>query len=97
MKRYTWQRKRPRSTCARGSIRTVKRGRVAVRVCCPKGPGHWKRGRCTVGLRAYEVGTPKLAGGVTIPRAHLREDIREAQKMIRELKSGIARDRKALR
>lgn len=38
-----------------------------------------------------------FGSGVTIPRAHLREDVREAKAMIRELKRGIARDEKALR
>lgn len=33
---------------------------------------------------------------VSIPRAHLREDIREARSMVRELQRGIRRDQRAL-
>lgn len=43
-------------TCARGSYRTKKLSKSKrLIVCCPKGPGHWKRGRCRVGMRAKAV------------------------------------------
>ena len=39
--------------CAKGSHRVkVLSKNLRLIVCCPAGPGHWKRGRCTVGMRA---------------------------------------------
>lgn len=59
MKAYIWKRL-GRVKCARGSIRTkrIAKGKV-LRLCCPRGPGHWKRGRCSVGTRAVEIGVPR--------------------------------------
>ena len=74
-----------------------------VRTCCPK--KSWKGGYCQEGMVAIAWARPrgpagkakKFAGSnVTIPRAHLREDIREAKAMIKELKSGVKRDQAAL-
>jgi len=42
--------------CAPGSTRTVKRGKNRIVVCCPK--GRFKRGRCTVGMRAQSILRP---------------------------------------
>lgn len=50
---YTEKRKMPASRCARGSFRTVRRGRARIVVCCPR--GKWKRNRCTVGMRAQSI------------------------------------------
>lgn len=47
------EKKLSRVKCAKGSFRTKllsKRSRLII--CCPAGPGHWKRGRCSVGTRA---------------------------------------------
>lgn len=85
-----------RGACAVGSLRTIRSGGAVLRVCCPKGPGHWKAGKCRVGTRVYEVGHPALAG-VVIPRAHLKQDVKEARAMVRELQKGIRRDEAALR
>ena len=51
---------RPASSMAKGSIRTVKRGKKRVRIGCPKGPGHYnkKTGRCRVGTRAVSILVP---------------------------------------
>ena len=48
------------SKMAKGSIRTVKRGKKRVRIGCPKGPGHYskKTGRCKVGTRAVSILVP---------------------------------------
>jgi hypothetical protein len=56
--RFTWKRTRPASSCAAGSIRTLsrKRGRVLVRVCCPKGPKHWAGKSCRVGMVTQAIG-----------------------------------------
>ena len=87
--------------CAKGSVRTLKRHpRLLIRVCCPK--KHWRGGKCHVGMVAIAGARPKGAkkfagSNVTIPRAHLREDIREAKAMIKELKSGVKRDQAALK
>jgi hypothetical protein len=41
-----------RISCAQGSLRTVSPNKTTrVLVCCPSGPGHWKSGRCRVGMR----------------------------------------------
>lgn len=45
--------------CAAKSFRMKKiKGGMLV-VCCPRGPGHWKRGRCHVGMRAQARLTPR--------------------------------------
>ncbi len=51
---------RPASAMAKGSIRTIKRGKKRVRIGCPKGPGHYnkKTGRCRVGTRAVSILIP---------------------------------------
>ncbi|MGI0149638.1 MAG: hypothetical protein ACREDF_08930, partial [Thermoplasmata archaeon] len=39
--------------CAAGSHRTkIVSKNTRLIICCPRGPGHWKRGRCSVGTRA---------------------------------------------
>ncbi len=39
--------------CAAGSMRTKTLGpKTRLLVCCPRGPGHYKGGRCKVGMRA---------------------------------------------
>jgi len=52
----------------------------------------------SVWLDKLEEGSTQLGAArtVTIPAAHLREDIQEAHRMVRELERGIKRDRKAL-
>ena len=47
------------SKFAKGSIRTVKRGKVRVRVGCPKGRYAKRSGKCKVGTRAVSILTPK--------------------------------------
>jgi hypothetical protein len=59
VKAYRWHRQMKKASCAKGSVRTIKRGNTVVRVCCPKGPGHWNGRTCKVGTRAYEVGVKK--------------------------------------
>ena len=87
--------------CAKGSVRTLKRHpRLLIRVCCPK--QHWRGGKCHVGMMsiagARPRGAKKFAGTtVTIPKAHLREDVREAKAMIKELQRGVKRDQAALK
>ena len=44
-------------SCAKGSFRTLKRGGARIVVCCPK--GHYKHGRCKVGMRAQSKVTPR--------------------------------------
>ena len=53
---YCRERQFPPSRCARGSLRTVTRGRNRVVVCCPR--GKFKRGHCTVGTRAQTILRP---------------------------------------
>ncbi len=43
--------------CAKGSFRTIERGKIKLVVCCPK--GHWKHGRCLVGTRAQSILKPR--------------------------------------
>lgn len=46
----------PTSRCASGSIRVKKlSSKKRLLVCCPKGPSHWKNGRCKVGTRATKL------------------------------------------
>jgi len=53
---YRWKSK-SRKKCARGSVRTVKNGKVVLHICCPK--GEFRKGRCRVGTFAKEIGFPK--------------------------------------
>ena len=39
--------------CARGSFRTIRRGKKRIVICCPK--GKFKDGRCTVGTKAQST------------------------------------------
>jgi proteasome lid subunit RPN8/RPN11 len=48
------------------------------------------------GIMPAETRFDGTARTVTIPAAHLREDVREAKGMVRELQRGIKRDQKAL-
>lgn len=45
------------SKCAKGSLRTITRGKVKIVICCPK--GKWRRGRCRVGTRAQSILKPR--------------------------------------
>lgn len=56
-KNYVRRRKRSPKSCAKGSFRTVRSGRGTIVVCCPK--GKFKRGRCSVGMRAQSVLTKR--------------------------------------
>ena len=97
-KHYTWKRGAMSDRgCAKGSIRSVMSGGAVIRVCCPK--KKWHGGVCKVGMKSISIGKRRSFSGATIPvsRAHLREDVKEARAMIRELKTGIKRDLKALK
>lgn len=101
-KNFTWSRRAKASTCAKGSIRTKKGPNgLALRFCCPKGKLNWNGYECRVGMKLIALGRPRRRslGDATIPvpRSHLREDVREARKMIKELQSGVRRDLKALK
>lgn len=64
-----------------------------------KGPGALERADVQCGhegLREGDAQVKRNRRKVSIPRAHLREDIREARAMVRELQRGIRRDEKAL-
>jgi len=52
---YVWKRKRKSSSCARGSLRVLKRGKALVRVCCPKRKFS-KRKRCKVSMVLQAIG-----------------------------------------
>jgi hypothetical protein len=56
-KNYVRRRQRSPKSCAKGSFRTIKRGRTTIVVCCPK--GKFTRGRCTVGTRAQSILTKR--------------------------------------
>lgn len=56
-KNYERHRQFPPSRCAKGSFRTITRGKVKLVVCCPR--GKWRRGRCTVGTRAQSILKPR--------------------------------------
>lgn len=43
--------------CARGSFRTITRGKIKLVICCPK--GKYRRGRCSVGTRAQSILKPR--------------------------------------
>jgi len=51
------ERQFPPSRCDRRSFRTIKRGKVKIVICCPK--GQWRRGRCKVGTRAQSILKPR--------------------------------------
>lgn len=46
-------------TCAKGSIRTIKRGKVRILICCPRGKWKPRARRCKVGTRAISIDKPK--------------------------------------
>lgn len=52
-KHFIRKRQFPPSRCAKGSFRTITRGKVKLVICCPK--GRWRRGRCSVGTRAQSI------------------------------------------
>lgn len=55
-KNWKWtERAKAGRVCARGSIRTLKRGKALVRICCPKGKWSKKAQHCRVGTRAVAV------------------------------------------
>jgi len=53
---------RSASSMAKGSIRTVKRGKVQVRVGCPKGAFSRRTKKCAVGTRAVSILKPNPKG-----------------------------------
>lgn len=61
----------PKSKFDRRSFRWKTSGKARVLVACPK--GHWRRGRCTVGLRAYKLLTPPKAGRCPVGTVKLRK------------------------
>lgn len=58
-KNFIRERQMAPSRCARGSFRMKSIGRHGrkIVVCCPK--GHFRRGRCSVGVRAQSLLTPR--------------------------------------
>lgn len=56
-KNFVRHRQMPPEACAAGSFRTIKRGKVSIVVCCPK--GQYKRGKCRVGMRAQSILKPR--------------------------------------
>lgn len=44
-----------KSQCARGSFRTVKKGKHRIVVCCPKGKWSRRSKRCRTGMRAQSI------------------------------------------
>lgn len=54
-KNYVRKRLRSPRSCAPGSFRTVKRGRVRLVICCPKGRYNIKSKRCLVGTMAQSI------------------------------------------
>lgn len=60
------------ASCAAGSFRRVKSGKALVTVCCPR--GKWKRGHCTVGMRAVGLDKPKKFGAPNTPSENRRRE-----------------------
>jgi hypothetical protein len=66
--------------CDKKSIRSIKRGKASILICCPK--RHFKSGRCSVGTRAIDVltrGTKKERQEhpwASKARDHLKRDSR---------------------
>jgi hypothetical protein len=56
-KNYRRARQFAPSKCARGSFRTITRGKIKLVICCPR--GQWKRGRCRVGTKAQSILRPR--------------------------------------
>lgn len=56
-KNYERHRQLPPSRCAKGSFRTIARGKVKIVICCPR--GKWRRERCAVGTRAQSILKPR--------------------------------------
>lgn len=54
-KGYARRRLRSPGSCARGSFRTVKRGRARIIICCPRGKWSKKAKRCRGGTKAQSI------------------------------------------
>jgi hypothetical protein len=95
--------------CDKKSIRSIKRGKASILICCPK--RHFKSGRCSVGTRAIDVltrGTKKerqehpwasKATARKIARDHLKRDSRAYGSMesSKRIRGGILMDAVAKR
>ena len=56
---FTRHRQREPRTCAKGSFRTIKRGKTRIVVCCPRGKWSKRSRRCRVGMRAQSILKPR--------------------------------------
>lgn len=54
-KNFVRERKLSPKSCAKGSFRTITRGKVKLVVCCPKGKWNRRTQRCRVGTRAQSI------------------------------------------
>lgn len=45
--------------CAKGSFRMIKRGKLRLVICCPKGKWNKRTARCKVGTRAQSILKPR--------------------------------------